>query len=199
MQILLKKIDVSEQKKKKLEKANLYIDSLKKFVAEQKSIKCTLLEKSIFNEMKKLMHKLQDDKNFSFIAAVKAQQLPDNDGLKITLLDNQGNIRQKESLSQGEKQIYISSLIKAILSLSIQEYPIFIDTPLGRLDDEHIKSILINYYPDLASQVVLMATNNEIPPSRFKMMKQNVATTYLLVNKTNNTTFKKGYFQSYED
>jgi DNA sulfur modification protein DndD len=199
LQILIKKIEVSEQKSKKLNKANQYIKSLKTFVEEQKQSKCSILEKAIYDEMKKLMHKLQDSQNNNFVAAVKAETLPDNDGLKITLLDNEGNIRQKESFSQGEKQIYISSLIKAILSLSIQEFPIFIDTPLGRLDDEHIKNILLNYYPDLASQVVLMATNNEIPPSRYNLVRDNISQTYLLENINNKTTFKKGYFQSYEN
>jgi DNA sulfur modification protein DndD len=149
--------------------------------------------------MKKLMHKLKDAGNNNFIAAVKVDILPDNDGLKILLYDNEGNVRQKESLSQGEKQIYISSLIKAILSLSIQEFPIFIDTPLGRLDDDHIKQILLYYYPDLAGQVILMATNNEIPPSRLKLVKDCVSKTYLLENRNNQTNFKQGYFQSYEN
>jgi len=199
LQILIKKIEVSEQKRKKLDKANQYIKSLKSFIDEQKRSKCSTLESAIFEEMQKLMHKLQDGNNDNFVAGVKAEPLPDNDGLKITLLDKEGVTRHKESLSQGEKQIYISSLIKAILSLSIQEFPIFIDTPLGRLDDEHIKNILLNYYPDLATQVVLMATNNEIPPSRFKLMQSNVAQTYLLENKNNSTKFKQGYFQSYEN
>lgn len=199
LQILLKKIEVSVQKKKKLDKANQYIKSIESFVIEQKRNKCSTLETAIFEEMQKLMHKLQDSNSNNFVVAVKAETLPDNDGLKITLLDKDGETRQKESLSQGEKQIYISSLIKAILSLSIQEFPIFIDTPLGRLDDEHIKNILLNYYPDLASQVVLMATNNEIPPSRYKLVKDNVAQTYLLESNNNKTKFKKGYFQSYEN
>lgn len=199
LQIDLKKISVSEQKKKKLDKANQYIKSLLEFVEHQKKEKCTALELSVFDEMKKLMHKLKEANSSNFIAAVKVEILPDNDGLKILLYDNEGNVRQKESLSQGEKQIYISSLIKAILSLSIQEFPIFIDTPLGRLDDEHIKHILLYYYPDLASQVILMATNNEIPPSRLKLVKDNVSKTYLLENSNNQTKFKQGYFQSYEN
>ena len=198
LQILIKRIEVSEHKRKKLEKADQYIKSLKCFVEDQKRSKCSILEVSIYEEMQKLMHKLKDGNN-NFVAAVKAETLPENDGLKITLLDKEGRIRQKESLSQGEKQIYISSLIKSILSLSIQEFPIFIDTPLGRLDDEHIKNILLNYYPDLASQVVLMATNNEIPPSRFKLMQNNVSQTYLLENRNNRTNFKLGYFQGYEN
>jgi DNA sulfur modification protein DndD len=199
LQIFIKRISVSEQKRKKLDKANLYIKSLEDFVSEQISNKCAILEKLIFKEMQKLMHKLYSDNHQNFIAAVKAETLPDNDGLRIILYNKEGEIRLKESLSQGEKQIYISSLIKAILSLSIQEYPIFIDTPLGRLDDEHIKHILLYYYPDLASQVILMATNNEIPPSRYKMVKDNVAQAYLLENINNKTKFKQGYFQSYED
>jgi DNA sulfur modification protein DndD len=199
LQVLLKRISVSEQKKKKLDKANLYIRALEDFVSEQKRNKCAILEQLIFQEMQKLMHKLNSADNQNFIAAVKAEPLPGNDGLRIILYNKEGEIRTKESLSQGEKQIYISSLIKAILSLSIQEYPIFIDTPLGRLDDEHIKHILMYYYPDLASQVILMATNNEIPPSRYKLVKENVAQAYLLENSNNKTKFKQGYFQSYEN
>jgi DNA sulfur modification protein DndD len=199
LQILVKKIDVTMQKKKKLEKANNYIKVIETFVINQKKSKCSILEGLIFSEMQKLMHKLQDSKSNEFVAAVKAELLPDNDGLKILLLDKNGEIRHKETLSQGEKQIYISSLIKAILSLSVQEYPIFIDTPLGRLDDEHIKNVLLNYYPDLASQVVLMATNNELPPSRYRLIEDVVAKTYLLDSKNNRTKFKKGYFQSYEN
>jgi len=199
LQVLLKKISVSEQKKKKLDKANLYIKALEDFVSDQKKGKCASLEQTTFKEMYQLMHKLKDGSNGKFIAAIKAEALPNNDGLKISLFDGDGNITPKESLSMGEKQIYISSLVKAILSLAVQDFPIFIDTPLGRLDHEHINNFLVSYYPNLASQVVLMATNNEIPPSRFKLVKDYVATAYLLESNNNQTKFKQGYFQSYEN
>ena len=199
LQVLLKKISVSEQKKKKLDKANLYIKALEDFVSEQKKSKCSTLEQTTFKEMHQLMHKLKDGSNGKFIAAIKAEALPNNDGLKISLFDGDGNITPKESLSMGEKQIYISSLVKAILSLAVQDFPIFIDTPLGRLDHEHINNFLVSYYPNLASQVVLMATNNEIPPSRFKLVKDYVANAYLLESNNNQTKFKQGYFQSYEN
>ena len=199
LQVLLKKISVSEQKKKKLDKANLYIKALEDFVSEQKKGKCATLEQTTFKEMHQLMHKLKDGSNGKFIAAIKAEALPNNDGLKISLFDGDGNITPKESLSMGEKQIYISSLVKAILSLAVQDFPIFIDTPLGRLDHEHINNFLVSYYPNLASQVVLMATNNEIPPSRFKLVKDYVANAYLLESSNNQTKFKQGYFQSYEN
>ncbi|MBV4356302.1 AAA family ATPase [Pinibacter aurantiacus] len=199
LQVLLKRISVSEQKKKKLDKANLYIRALEDFVSAQKKSKCSALEQTTFNEMNQLMHKLRDGSNGKFIAAIKAEALPNNDGLKISLFDSDGNITPKESLSMGEKQIYISSLVKAILSLAVQDFPIFIDTPLGRLDHEHINNFLLSYYPNLANQVVLMATNNEIPPSRFKLVRGFVANAYLLESSKNQTKIKQGYFQSYEN
>ena len=65
--------------------------------------------------------------------------------------------------------------IKAILKESVQSLPIFIDTPLGRLDDEHIKNILLYYYPDLSEQVVILSTNNEITPRRYKDIEESVS------------------------
>ena len=53
LQVLLKKISVSEQKKKKLEKANLYIQALEHFVITQKQSKCSLLETAILTEVQK--------------------------------------------------------------------------------------------------------------------------------------------------
>jgi DNA sulfur modification protein DndD len=197
-QILIQKITVTEKRKQKLERASLYLKTLSDFVKSQKDIKKENLNKNIYAEMIKLMHKLQSAEE-KLISEVKVEILPDDSGLKITLYDKDGRIIPKESLSQGEKQLYISSLIKAILMEAVQSYPIFIDTPLGRLDDEHIKNILLYYYPDLAEQVVILATNNEITPRRFNDIKNNVSKSYTLENTNNRTTFKPGYFVNYEN
>ncbi|MNT10875.1 hypothetical protein D3C72_1457280 [compost metagenome] len=64
------------------------------------------------------------------------------------------------------------------------------------MDDEHIKNILLYYYPDLSEQVVILSTNNEITPRRFKDIEQNVSKTYLLENDGIRTSVKPGYFKS---
>lgn len=197
-QNLLQKINITKHSKKKLEEANKYIEVIQLFILNQKKLKKNALEKNILNEMQKLMHKLQESENM-FIAETKVEILPDDAGLKVTLYDEDGNEKPKESLSQGEKQIYISSLIKAILQEAIQNFPIFIDTPLGRLDDEHIKNILLYYYPDLSEQVVILATNNEITPKRYKDIQKHISKAYLLKNINNKSSFQTGYFQSYEN
>lgn len=196
--ILLQKSSGNQLIKNKIAKAKKYIDSLQTFIDNQKRSKKEALANNLLFELQKLMHKMQH-KDSSFIVDSRIDILPDGKGLKVSILDSDGNEIPKESFSTGEKQIYISCLIKAILSESIQNFPIFIDTPLGRLDHEHIENILNNYYPDLSSQVVLLATNNEITPRRFKSISDKVSKSYLIVNENKKSNFKPGYFQSYEN
>lgn len=196
--ILLQKSSGNQLIKNKIAKAKKYIDSLQTFIDNQKRSKKEALANNLLSELQKLMHKMQH-KDSSFIVDSRIDILPDGKGLKVSILDSDGNEIPKESFSTGEKQIYISCLIKAILSESIQNFPIFIDTPLGRLDHEHIENILNNYYPDLSSQVVLLATNNEITPRRFKSISDKVSKSYLIVNENKKSNFKPGYFQSYEN
>lgn len=197
-QDLLKKVEINKKNKTKIAKSSEYLDVLRKFVFEQKEQKKESLAKNILEEMQKLMHKLNTSGS-QFVTDIKVTILAEGNGMKITLYNSDDEEIKKEVLSQGEKQLYISSLIKAILKESIQSLPIFIDTPLGRLDDEHIKNILLYYYPDLSEQVVILSTNNEITPKRFNDISESVSKSYLLVNDGINTKLKKGYFHSYEN
>ena len=194
---LVKKVDVNAQNKLKIKESQKYIDVLNSFLEEQKNKHKSSLEKSILSELKILMHKLGSEENSSkFIEDVKVTILASGQGMKITLLDQDDNEIRKESLSSGEKQIYISCLIKAILNESIQSLPIFIDTPLGRLDEEHRDNITRKYYPSLSEQVVLFSTNSEITPKRYKDISENISKSYLLFNDGANTSLKNGYFNS---
>jgi len=194
---LVKKVDINEQNKLKIQKSNQYIDVLNQFLDEQKNKHKDSLEETILSELKILMHKLNSELNQTkFIEDVKVTILASGQGMKITLFDQDDNEIRKESLSSGEKQIYISCLIKAILKESVKNLPIFIDTPLGRLDEEHRDSITKKYYPALSEQVVLFSTNSEITPKRFKEISGNISKSYLLFNDGVNTNLKSGYFNT---
>ncbi|MFZ4680490.1 MAG: DNA sulfur modification protein DndD [Flavobacterium sp.] len=194
---LVKKVDINEQNKLKIQKSNQYIVVLNLFLDEQKNKHKDSLEETILSELKILMHKLNSEPNQTkFIEDVKVTILASGQGMKITLFDQDDNEIRKESLSSGEKQIYISCLIKAILKESVKNLPIFIDTPLGRLDEEHRDSITKKYYPALSEQVVLFSTNSEITPKRFKEISGNISKSYLLFNDGVNTNLKSGYFNT---
>lgn len=192
---LTNKVKINESNKLKVKESEKYISVLSTFVEEQKKLHKDNLEKSILNGLRSLMHKLLSDEN-KFIEDVRVTILASGQGMKVTLLDQDDNEIRKESLSSGEKQIYISCLIKAILNESVQSLPIFIDTPLGRLDEEHRDTITTKYYPSLSEQVVLFSTNSEITPKRFRDINENVAKSYLLINDGANTRFKNGYFNT---
>lgn len=200
LSVLVKKVKINAQNKLKIKESQKYIDVLNCFLEEHKNKHKDSLEKTILSELKTLMHKLGSEGNRSkFIEDVKVTILASGQGMKITLLDQDDNEIRKESLSSGEKQIYISCLIKAILNESIQSLPIFIDTPLGRLDEEHRDNITKKYYPALSEQVVLFSTNSEITPKRHKDISANISKSYLLFNDGANTNLKTGYFQGYEN
>lgn len=142
--------------------------------------------------MQNLMHKSSNDREF--ISKVSVNPLPDNDGLNIVLYNNKGDKINKEFLSEGEKQLYISSVIKALIHEANQSFPIIIDTPLARLDQKHKNQVLKEYYPSLGEQVILMATDTEIPIQKMKIIEEHISKLYVLQNENNNTFIKEGYF-----
>jgi DNA sulfur modification protein DndD len=194
---LVKKAIINEQIRLKISKSNEYIHVLNNFLEEQKNNHKNSLESTILSELKNLMHKMNSDKNQTkFIEGVTVTILASGQGMKITLLDQDKKEIGKERLSSGEKQIYISCLLKAILKESVKNFPIFIDTPLGRLDEEHRDSITKKYYPALSEQVVLFSTNTEITPKMYKEISGNISKSYLLINDGVNTIIKQGYFNT---
>lgn len=193
--LLLNKVQIAQESKEKLERLTDYINAVERFLQEEKQQKCESLATSILAELDQLLGR-QANVIERLIHKVEVNVLPNRGGLSVKLYDEIGKLFPKTNLSEGQKQIYVSCLIKAILSEAVQEYPIFIDTPLGRLDQEHINNILQRYYPNLARQVVILPQDNEIPPSRYAAIRDKVAKTYLLSVKNRNTTFQPGYFQS---
>lgn len=184
---LLSKVDISKTKKKVLNEISQYIDTLNLFIENEKKEKHINLEESILNELNRLMHK-------SLIKNIKVRLIPDNKGLEVLLFDQHNREILKEDLSKGEQQLYISSLLKAILNESVSDLPVFIDTPLGRLDKQHKENILDNFYPTLANQVVIFSTDEEITESRLQRIRNIVSQTYILTDNNGNAVLTKGYF-----
>ena len=184
---LLEKVDLSNKDKAIIDDMDKHMTSLNNFIFNQKNSKCESLSHLIASEMKRIMHKkdLFDD--------VEVQILPEGGGLNVTLRKDGAEV-PKEDLSSGEKQIYISCLLKAILEESIVDYPVFIDTPLGRLDKEHKDSFVDKYYPFLANQVIILTTDEEVTSARKERIENKIAKTYQLVNAEGSTQILNGYF-----
>ena len=94
----------------------------------------------------------------------------------------------KETFSNGEKQIYIMALYYSIMMINTNEMPFIIDTPFARIDMEHRANISKYFFNKLKGQVFILSTDEEIDANHLKLLKNKIYTTYLLENKDNQKT-----------
>ena len=102
----------------------------------------------------------------------------------------------KQQLSAGEKQIFIMSLYQALTKLNKMNIPYIIDTPFSRIDKEHREKILEQFFKKLNGQIIILSTDEEIVGKYYKMTKDKVSNTFLLVHSSEGNTkiFKDVYF-----
>ena len=100
------------------------------------------------------------------------------------------------TLSKGERQIFILALYWAIIQISGKHIPFVIDTPYARIDANHREEISSKFFPNISSQVVILSTDEEITKDYYKIIKPFIAKEYLLQNNQseNRTTVTDGYF-----
>lgn len=94
----------------------------------------------------------------------------------------------KTSLSNGEKQIFIMALYHSLVQLCNYEIPFVIDTPFARIDTEHRRNISLHFFCELKGQVFILSTNEEIDADHIAIMKDHIATTYMLENSGSQKT-----------
>ena len=100
------------------------------------------------------------------------------------------------TLSKGERQIFILALYWAIIQISGKHIPFVIDTPYARIDANHREEISSKFFPNISSQVIILSTDEEITKEYYDIIKPYMAKEYLLQNNQseNKTTVTKGYF-----
>ena len=113
----------------------------------------------------------------------------------VGLFGRGGKPIQKRMLSKGEKQILAISILWGLSIVSGRDIPVIIDTPLSRLDSEHRKNIVEEYFPNAGKQVVIFSTDTEVDESSYQIIEENIAQTYHL-NSSGDlpTVIEEGYF-----
>ena len=119
----------------------------------------------------------------------------------VTLYDRQNRSIPKAELSAGEKQIYAISMLWGLAKTSGRPLPMIIDTPLGRLDSDHRRHLIEDYFPYASHQVVVLSTDTELDQQNFKMLSPHVSHAYHLVydHIEGSTNAKKRYFWRIKD
>ena len=100
------------------------------------------------------------------------------------------------TLSKGERQIFILALYWAIVQISGRQIPFIIDTPYARIDANHREEISSKFFPNISKQVVILSTDEEITKEYYEIISPYISRAYLLQNNKgeNRTTVSNGYF-----
>jgi DNA sulfur modification protein DndD len=91
-----------------------------------------------------------------------------------------GAVSDIESLSLGERQILAMATLWALRDISGRDLPLFIDTPLARLDGIHRSRLVSQYFREISEQVILFSTDSEIDDSLHEEMMEFISRSYRL-------------------
>lgn len=102
----------------------------------------------------------------------------DND-YNLKIIDQDDRVIQKRSA--GAEQIVAMSLVGALAHCAVNDAPVLIDTPFGRLDSVHRRNV-VAWLPELADQVILFVTSGEFDEDIHRaLLKDQIAEEYDLV------------------
>ena len=173
---LSKKVKISENLIKKDKLTNRLVNQLDVFILKIKNTKKVALEKRILDSLHLLMHK----KSFVNKVEVKIS----NDIIDIELFSSRGIKINKEDFSEGEKQLYATSLLKALVEESNIKFPVFVDSPLQKFDEQHTENVITKFYPSISDQVVIFPLlNKELSESDYNKIKNRISNTIVINNK----------------
>lgn len=181
--ILRKKIDESSVYSQKEKKTKQLIIVLQSFIAKFKDEKKKSLEEKMLQSLNILLHKKD------FIKRVDVNINATGDDIDIVLYNKNNKIIDRNSLSMGERQMYASALLSSLVDESEIEFPVFIDSPMQKFDEQHAENIIKHFYPNVSKQVVIFPLiNKELTEKEFDMLKPKVCRAYLINNTSTDSS-----------
>jgi DNA sulfur modification protein DndD len=97
-----------------------------------------------------------------------------NDDYTLEVYRNDGTSVNNDDLSSGEKEVLAYSFITALNLSSTDPAPFVMDTPFGHLDTTH-RDRLLESLPELETQVILLATDRDLPDEEQERIQEFVA------------------------
>ena len=121
----------------------------------------------------------------------------DQDSLEVEIETANDSVKNQSQLSAGERQVFATALIWALSEISDRPLPFIIDTPLGRLDQEHRENLIKHFFPEASHQVIILSTDTEITEEYYEFLTEKSAVEYHLYydQEEGYTEVNKGYFQ----
>ena len=126
----------------------------------------------------------------NFVHRVRVDIQGNGEDVDINLYDAHDKKIDKGNLSMGEKQLFASALLSALVEETQLEFPVFIDSPMQKLDPSHSKNILTKFYPTVSKQVVFFPLLlKELTEDEYGLIEGITIKTYLIQNGKDGSSF----------
>ena len=174
-----------DKEQRKFRYSNIALDIIDKYQAALQSRKTSVLADTITSCYKKLANKRN--------LINRVEMCPET--LDIRYLAEDNSEVDKNSLSAGEQQLLVISILWALAICSKKKLPVIIDTPLSRLDSLHRTALIQTYFPYAGEQTIILSTDSEIDSTYYQMMKENIGDEYTLNydEASKSTSIVEGY------
>ena len=184
--ILSDRIDVSAKNKAIDDEASHLIQTIQRFLLRFKDEKKKALEKKLEEKLTSFLHK----KDLVHNVVVDIQG--NGEDVDINLFDENGRKIDKGILSMGERQMFASALLGALVEETGLDFPVFIDSPMQKFDINHSQNILTKFYPNVSKQVILFPLlMKELTEDEYGLIERYVNKTYLIENSKNGSRFRE--------
>lgn len=165
--------------------SNMALQIIERYQVELQKRKARILSETITRCYKKLANK----KNL--INTIEM----DPETLDMKYISEDDKEVARDSLSAGEQQLMVISILWALAICSKKKLPVIIDTPLSRLDSLHRTALIKTYFPKASEQTIILSTDSEIDSKYYKMMQHDVGDEFTLNydERTKSTSIERGY------
>lgn len=175
--ILSDRIDVSAKNKAIDDEATILIQTIQHFLLRFKDEKKKALEKKLEEKLSSFLHKKD------LVQNVVVDIQGNGEDVDINLFDASGRKIDKGILSMGERQMFASALLGALVEETGLDFPVFIDSPMQKFDVNHSQNILTKFYPNVSKQVILFPLlMKELTEEEYGLIEKYVKKTYLIEN-----------------
>ena len=111
----------------------------------------------------------------------KVELAIDKGEISFKMFHIKGNEINLDQLNAASKQALMQVLLKVLYELGDYDPPVMIDTVMGVMSRDYRDALLENYFPNLASQTILLSTDVEITAEHgFPMLRDSIARVYTL-------------------
>lgn len=170
--------------------SNMALQIVERYQVELQKRKAGILSETITECYKKLANK----KNL-----IKRIEM-DPESLNVKYISEDEREIGRDTLSAGEQQLMVISILWALAICSKKKLPVIIDTPLSRLDSLHRTALISTYFPNAGEQTIILSTDSEIDSKYYELMKADVGDEFTLNydERTKSTSIKRGYLLGME-